>query len=74
MRDKVLVVDDMEINRVVLTEILQDEYTVITAEDGEQAVELMKEHQEEILVLLLDLLLPGMDGFEVLKIMRRKHG
>lgn len=72
MRDKVLVVDDMEINRVVLTEILQDEYTVITAEDGEQAVELMKEHQEEILVLLLDLLLPGMDGFEVLKIMREK--
>ena len=70
MRDKVLVVDDMEINREVLTEILQDEYTVITAEDGESAVKILKEQQDEIMVLLLDLLLPGIDGFQVLEIMR----
>ncbi|MBD5465708.1 MAG: response regulator [Lachnospiraceae bacterium] len=72
MRKKILVVDDMKINLEMLAEILQDEYTVITAENGKQAVEMMEAHEKEIMVLLLDLILPVMDGFEVLKIMKER--
>lgn len=70
MRNTVLVVDDMEYNREILIEILKDEYDVIQAEDGRKALELIKDRKDELVMLLLDLLMPQMDGFEVLKILR----
>lgn len=67
MRDKVLVVDDVEINRDILEEILKDDYCVIKAEDGEKALQVMQECNEEIAVILLDLVMPKMDGYTVLE-------
>lgn len=72
MRDKVLVVDDMEINRIILTEILKDDYSVITAENGRKAVELLEKYKEETAILLLDMIMPEMDGFAVLDVMKEK--
>lgn len=62
----VLVVDDQEINRDVLGMILEDDYEVIYAENGLEAIEKIKENQEKLSVILLDLLMPVMDGFTVL--------
>ena len=53
MQRKVLIVDDMEINREILTEILQDEYSIITAENGRQALDVLSEFREEIKIVLL---------------------
>lgn len=72
MRNIVLVVDDMEINRELLAEILRDEYDVIMVENGKQALEHMEDRNQEIAVVLLDLIMPEMDGFEVLKAMKEK--
>jgi putative two-component system response regulator len=65
----VLVVDDMDINRDILAEILEEQYSVICAENGRKAIEIMKEHELELAVILLDLIMPVMDGYEVLEYM-----
>lgn len=70
MREKVLVVDDVELNRDILEEILKDEYTVIQAENGKRALEILQKDQEEIAVILLDLIMPEMDGFQVLEVIK----
>lgn len=72
MSNIVLVVDDMEINREILTEILGEEYQVETAEDGRRALEIIQEKQEELAVVLLDLMMPEVDGFAVLEEMQEK--
>ena len=71
MGNTVLVVDDMEINREILAEILGEEYQVETAEDGRKALEIIKERQEELAVVLLDLMMPVADGFAVLEEMQK---
>ena len=71
MSNTVLVVDDMEINREILAEILGEEYQVETAEDGRKALEIIKERQEELAVVLLDLMMPVVDGFAVLEEMQK---
>lgn len=73
MRNIVLVVDDMEINRELLAEILKEEYDVIMAENGKQALEYMENRNQEIAVILLDLIMPEMDGIDVLKAMKGKN-
>ena len=65
----VLVVDDQEINRDALGAILEDEYQVIYAENGKQALELIDKHIDDLSIVLLDLIMPELNGFEVLKIM-----
>lgn len=70
MREKVLIVDDMEINRDILESILEDDYSVLQAENGEKAVEILANYREEIKIVLLDLVMPEMDGFGVLGKMR----
>lgn len=72
MRNKVLVVDDMELNRELLAEILKDEYDIITAENGKTALEYLDNQNNEIAVVLLDLIMPEMDGFGVLKVMNQR--
>ena len=62
MRNIVLVVDDMEINRELLAEILKDEYDVIMVENGKQALEYMENRNQEIAVVLRDLIMPEMDS------------
>ncbi|MBQ7558453.1 MAG: EAL domain-containing protein [Lachnospiraceae bacterium] len=66
----VLVVDDEEINRVILGGILEDHYNVLFAENGEQALEIMEAQGPLISLVLLDLMMPVMDGFEVIELMR----
>lgn len=67
MRNKVLIVDDVELNRDILELILKDEYGVLKAENGRRALELIRENEEDIAVILLDLVMPELDGFEVLR-------
>lgn len=66
----VLVVDDQEINRDVLEMILEDDYEVITAENGEEALARIREHSRELSIVLLDLMMPVMNGYEFLKAVR----
>ncbi len=72
MRNKVLIVDDIELNREILTEILEDEYEVLEAGNGEEGIALLEKHKDEIAVMLLDLLMPKVDGFAVLEVMKQK--
>ena len=58
----VLVVEDVEINREILGAILEDDYEVLFAEDGETALRLVEEHKRVLSLVLLDLVLPGMPG------------
>lgn len=67
---KVLVVDDVSINRDMLEEMLEDEYEVVKAEGGKQAIAILEEQRENIDVVLLDLIMPEIDGFAVLEKMR----
>ena len=67
MRTKILIVDDVEINRDLLAKILGDEYEVKMAENGKQALEFLDKWNEDIAVILLDLVMPEMDGFQVLE-------
>ena len=69
-RPLVLVVDDQEINRDALVVILEDEYEIIEAENGKLALEEMREHRDELSIVLLDLMMPVMNGFEVLEQVR----
>lgn len=63
---RILVVDDAELNRELLRNILDDEYVIEMAEDGEQALDKFREYQADIGAVLLDLHMPNMDGFAVI--------
>lgn len=67
---KLLVVDDILINRMTLGALFEDQYDVIEAENGKKALEMINKHNEEIDVVLLDIVMPELDGFGVLEIMR----
>ena len=66
----VLIVDDYEINRDALEVILMDEYDFLFAENGKEALDLMEKHADVLSIVLLDLMMPVMDGFEVLERVR----
>ncbi len=63
----VLVVDDQELNRDILGVILEDNFEVIYAENGQEAMEQIRERAEELSLILLDLMMPVMNGFQVLE-------
>ena len=65
----ILIADDSESNRELLTEMLKDGYDIVEAEDGEKAIEQLHEYGKGISLVLLDLLMPVMDGFDVLAYM-----
>ncbi|HBI62202.1 MAG TPA: two-component system response regulator [Lachnospiraceae bacterium] len=68
-RQQILIVDDEEINRVILREIFQDEYEVLEAEDGKDAIYKIQSRHNMALILL-DVIMPVMDGFMVLEYMQ----
>ncbi len=72
MRDKILIVDDSMFNRQLLRDILHDEYTIIEAENGRQALEVIGEQMNEIVAVLLDIVMPEVDGVTVLKVLNEK--
>ena len=65
----ILIADDSQSNRELLTEMLKDGYDIVEAEDGEKAIEQLHEYGKGISLVLLDLLMPVMDGFDVLAYM-----
>ena len=72
IKKKLLVVDDVESNREMITQMVQDEYTVLQAKDGRRALLTLRRYGTAISAVLLDLMMPGMDGFEVLRSMQRE--
>jgi len=63
----ILIVDDEEINREILGAMLEDKYKLLYAADGNQALDQLKKHKKQISLVLLDLIMPGMDGFQVIQ-------
>ena len=72
-KQKILIADDSEMNRELLAAILEEEYDIIQVNDGVQAVDCLQRHAEEISLLLLDIVMPHMDGFKVLSYMNKEH-
>ncbi|MDE6387661.1 MAG: response regulator [Lachnospiraceae bacterium] len=70
---KILVVDDAEVNREILRVMLEEDYDVIMTADGEEALSVLKGRQDDISALLLDLHMPKMDGFAVISDLK-EHG
>ena len=70
-RTKILIADDSEINRAILSDILAPDYEVLEAANGEEAVACLNQQSSEIALVLLDIVMPKLDGFEVLTIMNR---
>ena len=69
----ILVVDDVEINRMILESILSDDYIIEEAENGKEAVDKLLSGKCKPSLALLDIMMPEMDGFEVLKIMKENE-
>lgn len=63
-----LIVDDVEINRVILSQFFEEEYTIYEASNGKEALEILEKTPADI--MLLDMVMPVMDGFELLEIMQ----
>ncbi len=70
MYRKILIVDDNDINREILCRILKDEYEVLEAVNGQEALEILNQLHESISAVLLDLVMPVMNGYKVLEHMR----
>lgn len=72
-RQKVLIVDDSEMNRSILSEMLGGEYDIIEAENGAEAVNILRKESVNISLVLLDIIMPVMDGYGVLAVMNSMH-
>lgn len=73
VKQQILIVDDSEMNREILTEMLQNDFRILEAENGEQALTMLKQYGTGISLMLLDIVMPVMNGFEVLAAMAREH-
>jgi putative two-component system response regulator len=69
----ILIVDDVEVNRVILREILKDEYNLLEAADGLETLDIIHQKSAEISAVLLDVIMPNMDGFGVLEHMAAEN-
>ena len=67
---QVLIVEDNEINRMMLREILSSEYSVLEAENGQAALDVLKTNRADISLILLDIVMPVMDGYTFLSIIK----
>ena len=67
MKDTILIVDDIEINRDILEGILSEDYRIVTASNGIEAMKVVKQSYDRLAGMLLDLVMPDMDGYEVLQ-------
>lgn len=72
-RFKILIVDDAPINRMLLSEILAERYDIAEAENGAQAVSILEQNARDFALVLLDIVMPEMDGFGVLAYMNENH-
>lgn len=72
-RETILIVDDSAMNRMLLSDILSDTYNIIEAEDGEQAIAILQQHASKISIVILDMVMPKVDGFGVLEAMNENR-
>ena len=70
-KQRILIADDSEMNRAILTEMLGEEYEILEAENGQQAIEMI-EKNSGIDLLLLDIMMPKLDGWQVCRDIRKK--
>lgn len=73
IRQQILIVDDSELNREILSEMLHTDFRILEAEDGAQALEMLQQQGTGISFVLLDIIMPVLDGFGVLSYMAREH-
>ena len=71
MKNRILIVEDQEINRMLLAEIISSKYEVVEAENGRVAMEILERESARIALILLDLVMPVMTGYEVLEQMKQ---
>lgn len=71
-KPSVLIVGDSEMNRIILNEMLKDEYRVLEADNGRTALDMVDRYGDELSLVLLDIIMPGMNGFEVLGELSRR--
>lgn len=71
-RQQILIVDDEEVNRAILSEMFSEEYETLEAADGLEAVSLLERNRETVVLVLLDIVMPVMSGFDVLDYMEKK--
>ena len=72
-KPQILIVDDSDMNRAILSEILGKDFRILEAMNGEECLSQLHEHPSDIALVLLDLIMPDMDGFEVLSRLNRNH-
>ncbi|MCI8550702.1 MAG: diguanylate cyclase [Lachnospiraceae bacterium] len=70
-RSKILIVDDSDFNRALLSDMLSGEFDILEAENGMEASAILHSHEQEISLMLLDIVMPVMDGFEMLAVMNQ---
>ncbi|MCI8631188.1 MAG: diguanylate cyclase [Firmicutes bacterium] len=70
-KKKILIADDSELNRSLLSDMLADTFDIVEVENGMEAMAVLHEQELEICLLLLDIVMPVMDGFEVLAAMNK---
>lgn len=73
-RPLVLIADDSEMNRAILNEMLKDEYCILEADNGRTALDMVDRYGDELSLVLLDIVMPGISGFEVLADLSRRSG
>ena len=71
-RRKVLIADDTAVNRKMLTDMLEADYEVLEAKNGEEALDILEELHDDIAIVLLDIVMPKKDGFDVLEVMNER--
>lgn len=73
IKEKILIVDDSEMNRMILSDMLEEDFEILEAADGPQGLAILQQMNSEISLVLLDIVMPGMDGFEVLAVMNKNQ-
>lgn len=72
MRDTILIVDDEELNRELLRQMFEGKYNILTAKDGKEGIMLLTQHINEIAIILLDIVMPVVNGYQVLQMLHSK--
>ena len=73
-RQRILIADDSEMNRSILADMLGEEYDILEAEDGVRALAILQKYGTEIDLVLLDIVMPHVNGFDVLSAMKKTAG
>jgi putative two-component system response regulator len=72
-RKSILIVDDEEMSRELLKQMFEGEYDILQAQDGKEAIQTLAQHIDDIAVVLLDLVMPVLNGFQVLQVLNAKR-